>query len=98
MTPVLSQSACAADVDECEMNPNLCQNGKCDNTAGSFACRCEDGYSVKTELGPGCTDDDECTIGSFHCDHNADCINIDGMYECRCRDGFTGGNGFTVII
>lgn len=72
------------------MNPNLCQNGKCDNVAGSFACRCEDGYSVKSELGPGCTDDDECTMGTFHCDQNAECINVDGTYDCRCRDGFTG--------
>ena len=72
------------------MNPNLCQNGKCANVVGSFACRCEDGYSVKSEFGPGCTDDDECSMGTFLCDPNAECNNIDGTYNCQCRDGFTG--------
>ena len=77
-------------MDECEMNPNICQSGKCDNTIGKFACRCDPGYSVKDELGPGCTDDNECEMGTFRCDKNAECVNIDGTYDCKCRDGFTG--------
>lgn len=41
---------------------------------------------------PGCTDDDECELGTFNCDINADCSNTQGGFECRCREGFT-GNG-----
>lgn len=45
------------------------------NTLGSFQCRCEDGYSVKPEDGPECSDDDECFLGNYNCHVNADCIN-----------------------
>ena len=79
-----------SDIDECS-GGNMCQNGECDNTLGSYKCRCEEGYSVKGE-DPGCTDDDECLLGTFNCDVNADCTNTQGGYECRCREGFT-GNG-----
>jgi hypothetical protein len=64
------------DVDECEMEEDVCDNGECDNTLGSFICRCEEGYSAKPDSGPGCTDDDECELDSYNCDTNADCINI----------------------
>ena len=70
----------------------MCLNGECDNTLGSYNCRCEDGYSVKPDEGPGCTDDDECLMGTLNCDPNADCNNTIGGHECKCRDGFT-GNG-----
>lgn len=80
-----------SDVDECAAG-NMCQNGECDNTMGSYKCRCEDGYSVKPDEGPGCTDDDECLMGSHTCDPNAECNNTVGGHECKCRDGFT-GNG-----
>lgn len=45
------------------------------NTLGSFQCRCEDGYSVKPDGGPSCTDEDECYLGSYNCHTYADCIN-----------------------
>lgn len=81
-----------SDIDECS-TPSICQNGECDNTLGSYKCRCEEGYSVKPDQeGPGCTDDDECLLGTFNCDVNADCTNTQGGYECHCREGFT-GNG-----
>lgn len=79
-----------ADIDECT-TAGMCLNGECDNTLGSYKCRCEEGYSVKDD-GPGCTDDDECLLGTFNCDVNAECNNTEGGYECRCREGFT-GNG-----
>ncbi|XP_069699509.1 fibrillin-2-like isoform X2 [Periplaneta americana] len=85
-------STSCIDVDECEMDEDMCENGECDNTLGSFMCRCEEGYSAKPDSGPGCTDDDECELGTYNCDMNADCINAPGSYFCRCRDGFT-GNG-----
>lgn len=63
-----------ADIDECQTD-GVCENGECENTLGSFACRCEEGYSVKPNASPGCTDDDECELGSFTCDVNAECTN-----------------------
>lgn len=44
------------DVDECELNPNICLSGNCENTKGSFICHCELGYSVRKGT-TGCTGD-----------------------------------------
>lgn len=56
------------------MQPGMCRNGECDNTMGSYVCRCEDGYGVKPgEV--GCMDEDECEIGTYACDEFADCTN-----------------------
>lgn len=69
------------DVDECKQNPSICGNGECINTLGSFQCRCEDGYSVKPDEGPSCSDDDECYLGTYSCHINADCINNPVRYK-----------------
>ncbi|CAH0559244.1 unnamed protein product [Brassicogethes aeneus] len=82
------------DIDECKQNPHICGNGECINTLGSFQCRCEEGYSVKPDGGPSCTDDDECYLGTYNCHEYADCINNPGSFLCRCQDGFT-GNGIS---
>lgn len=42
------------DVDECELNANICVFGECENTKGSFICHCDVGYSVK-KGSSGCT-------------------------------------------
>lgn len=65
-----------ADINECEGDATkLCGNGECINIVGSYFCQCEDGYSVKPEIGPLCTDEDECELGTHNCDKNALCIN-----------------------
>ena len=33
-----------SDVDECKRDTNLCENGRCINTPGSFRCDCNTGY------------------------------------------------------
>lgn len=73
----ISQHSCdfIPDVNECESGKDVCGNGECDNTIGSFLCRCEDGYSVKPGRGPQCSDDDECALDTHQCDINAHCIN-----------------------
>lgn len=32
------------DIDECATMPDLCRNGKCINTLGSYRCICNRGY------------------------------------------------------
>jgi hypothetical protein len=34
------------DINECEEYENLCQNGHCTNTFGSFMCSCNDGFRL----------------------------------------------------
>lgn len=42
------------DVNECDLNPNICLHGDCENTKGSFICHCQLGYFVK-KGSTGCT-------------------------------------------
>ncbi|KAF2976919.1 hypothetical protein EK904_001396 [Melospiza melodia maxima] len=42
------------DVNECDLNPNICLHGECENTKGSFICHCQLGYFVKKGT-TGCT-------------------------------------------
>ena len=45
-----------ADIDECKENRNLCYDGICENTPGSFVCRCDVGFAVQERTGtPRCT-------------------------------------------
>ena len=34
------------DIDECDEMDNLCTDGRCSNTFGSFMCTCNDGYQI----------------------------------------------------
>jgi hypothetical protein len=34
------------DINECEEYENLCNNGHCTNTFGSFMCSCNDGFRL----------------------------------------------------
>lgn len=38
-----------SDINECVVNLNLCQNGVCVNTDGSFLCLCSVGYVLNPE-------------------------------------------------
>lgn len=35
-----------SDIDECKVLPNLCKNGQCINSIGSFRCHCRLGYTA----------------------------------------------------
>ena len=37
------------DRDECTEIPGICANGRCENTEGSFACICQEGYKLNNE-------------------------------------------------
>lgn len=34
------------DLNECMLEPELCKNGRCINTDGSFRCECLPGYEL----------------------------------------------------
>lgn len=34
------------DINECQVMPDLCRNGQCINTIGSFRCHCNVGYKT----------------------------------------------------
>ena len=42
---VTSVTTFTTDIDECEMDPTLCEQ-ICNNTVGSYECKCEDGYQL----------------------------------------------------
>lgn len=42
----LSLAFVPTDVNECEVFPGVCPNGRCVNTAGSFRCECPEGLTL----------------------------------------------------
>ena len=83
------------DINECgsELGDKICspnnslQAGVCQNTDGSYVCRCNRGYeSAVVGSESVCVDIDECIIGSSTCDEvTKRCENTLGGYECHCR-------------
>lgn len=43
------------DVNECAINPNICKNGRCQNTRGSYQCECYEGFAPSQD-GKQCLD------------------------------------------
>jgi len=86
------------DLNECQMlwagvlGP-CSRDATCRNTAGSFECRCHDGYVGDGHL---CADVDECRAtdgaAAASCDTNGHCVNTKGSFHCACDFGFA-GNG-----
>lgn len=87
------------DINECEEHENLCKNGHCTNTFGSFMCSCNEGFRLD-QTGAMCIDINECleipdicTIGH--------CVNEEGKYHCVCPEGYMpmpGGSKFTIYF
>ncbi|XP_078678345.1 uncharacterized protein LOC144914402, partial [Branchiostoma floridae x Branchiostoma belcheri] len=80
------------DVDECSDGSHTCSSDAfCTNTAGSFTCTCNAGYSGNGVI---CTDGDECADGSHSCNPDATCTNTPGSFTCACNSGYTGDGVF----
>lgn len=43
---VLKMSPVPVDINECEVFPGVCTNGRCLNTQGSFRCECAEGLTL----------------------------------------------------
>lgn len=35
---------CVPDLNECVVKPGICKNGRCENTVGSYRCKCDQGF------------------------------------------------------
>eukprot|EP01070_Trichotokara_eunicae_P011210 Trichotokara_eunicae@DN6908_c0_g1_i1.p1 len=53
----------------------------CQNTPGSYACNCREGYEMKD--GGECEDINECLTATA-CPRTARCVNFHGGYDCLC--------------
>ncbi|XP_077462687.1 fibrillin-2b [Stigmatopora argus] len=74
------------DINECALDPDICQNGICENLRGSYRCICNIGYESDTS-GKLCVDINECLVNRQLCD-NGLCRNTPGSYTCSCPKGF----------
>lgn len=36
----------STDINECALDPDLCQNGVCENMLRTYKCTCNEGYEV----------------------------------------------------
>jgi fibrillin 1 len=72
------------DIDECHEHHDVCKNGHCKNTEGSYTCHCHAGYQL-SEDNKKCIDIDECRDGASPCSHR--CLNLPGTYQCLCSYG-----------
>ncbi|XP_069816785.1 fibrillin-2-like [Dendropsophus ebraccatus] len=74
------------DINECALDPDLCNNGLCENLRGGFRCICNSGYEAHSS-GRNCIDIDECLVNRLLCD-NGLCRNTPGSYTCSCPQGY----------
>ncbi|KAG7270043.1 hypothetical protein CRUP_036870 [Coryphaenoides rupestris] len=74
------------DIDECRVMGQLCKNGQCINTLGSYSCVCKPGYTTDI-TSTQCVDLDECSSKQHNCQFL--CVNTIGGFTCKCPPGFT---------
>lgn len=76
-----------ADIDECETLPDLCANGRCINTLGSYRCSCNKAYKVD-HTGT------HCNGKPFVLRHWTNSDGTLGLWICRETDG----DGWQAVI
>nr|XP_020455549.1 latent-transforming growth factor beta-binding protein 1 isoform X2 [Monopterus albus] len=76
----------SVDVDECLVNPYICGQGICYNTAEGYTCHCDDGYHLD-DAQTTCVDVDECLESPSLC-FGGHCRNTMGSFLCSCQQGF----------
>ncbi|CAM9897004.1 unnamed protein product [Lampetra planeri] len=82
--PHQSRDPLLPDIDECVYNGQVCKNGRCVNTEGSFQCICNAGFELTAD-GRNCLDIDECQTHGICM--NGRCINTEGSFKCECPPG-----------
>eukprot|EP00933_Yihiella_yeosuensis_P011789 TRINITY_DN1194_c0_g1_i1.p1 TRINITY_DN1194_c0_g1~~TRINITY_DN1194_c0_g1_i1.p1 ORF type:complete len:948 (+),score=149.99 TRINITY_DN1194_c0_g1_i1:52-2895(+) len=92
------------DIDECtqknafgKLNHTCTLNAKfgqvCNNTVGSFVCRCNAGWAPSffpnfTHL--NCSNVNECIANTDNCHARANCTDTPGSFICECNGGYMG--------
>ncbi|XP_039639452.1 latent-transforming growth factor beta-binding protein 1 [Perca fluviatilis] len=76
----------SAEVDECQINPYICGQGICYNTAEGYTCHCDEGYHLD-DAQSTCEDVDECSESPSLC-FGGRCKNTEGSFLCVCAQGF----------
>ncbi|XP_060600326.1 fibrillin-1-like [Ruditapes philippinarum] len=77
---------CDEDTNECKSNTDNCpENSECENSVGSYSCKCNSGYTMGSN--GLCIDIDECKLEEYPCTLDI-CENTAGSYECKCNIGF----------
>ncbi|XP_056308661.1 fibrillin-1-like, partial [Danio aesculapii] len=75
------------DINECALDPDICQNGVCENMLRTYKCNCNEGFEVDIS-GKTCVDVDECLMNRQLCE-NGLCRNTPGSFTCHCPTGYT---------
>ncbi|CAJ1066457.1 latent-transforming growth factor beta-binding protein 1 isoform X2 [Xyrichtys novacula] len=75
----------SAEVDECQINPYICGQGICYNTAEGYTCHCYEGYRL-FDAQTTCVDVDECSASTSYC-FGGHCTNTEGSFLCVCPPG-----------
>ncbi len=84
------------DINDCTTFYDMCENGRCKNSIGSFNCRCNQGYALD-EDGIKCNGEFELTFISYKVNDNfvysvvcgnGTCQNTNGSFTCDCEEGF----------
>ena len=65
---------------------NICKNGRCSNTFGSYMCTCNNGFELAANA-IECIDVNECQADPFVCGVGQ-CVNTPGGFECVCPEGY----------
>ncbi|KAG5877748.1 hypothetical protein JTB14_000542 [Gonioctena quinquepunctata] len=73
-----------SDIDECDPDTNPCSD-ICENTMGSYLCKCPNGYKLSQADTHVCQDIDECLDNP--CSHT--CKNFEGYFSCECPRDLT---------
>uniref|UniRef100_A0A672Z3Q8 Fibrillin-1 n=1 Tax=Sphaeramia orbicularis TaxID=375764 RepID=A0A672Z3Q8_9TELE len=74
------------DINECALDPDICQNGVCENMLRTYKCTCNEGFEIDL-TGKNCIDIDECLMNRLLCD-NGLCRNTPGSFTCQCPKGY----------
>ncbi|KAG7260433.1 hypothetical protein CRUP_029432 [Coryphaenoides rupestris] len=75
--PGYTGKTCNQDLNECGLKPRPCKH-RCMNTAGSYKCYCQDGYTLHHD--GGCRDTRSC----FHANCQYGCEVLKGDVRCTC--------------